>query len=84
MSIRLLRIFVENYGFSKYFYKIKEFEISNSLRYYIISKCLRASLIASIISVVGCERRRFNYSTAFGASYIGKPKSRLTSAIYAV
>ena len=44
----------------------------------------KVSLIAFTIFSDGCCRGFFNSSTAFGASYIGKPKSRFTSAIYAV
>ena len=45
---------------------------------------MRASLIASTFSTVGCFLGCFNSSTALGASYIGNPKSLFTSAIYAV
>lgn len=55
-----------------------------AVKFYIISKCFNVAFIASTIFGVGCARGRLSSSTAFGASYIGKPKSRLTSAMYAV
>lgn len=55
-----------------------------AVKFYIISKCFSVFFIASAIHGMGCARWRFDSSTALGASYIGKPKSRLTSAMYAV
>lgn len=47
-------------------------------------KCRKASLIASTLysgaGLYGC----FNFSTALGATYIGRPKLLFTSAMYAV
>lgn len=43
-----------------------------------------ASIIASTFSGVGCLRGFLSVLTAFGASYIGNPKLRFTSAIKAV
>ncbi len=55
-----------------------------AVKFYFISKCFSVFFIASTIFGVGCALGFFNSSTALGASYIGNPKSRLTSAIYAV
>ncbi len=41
-------------------------------------------MASTFSSAVGCFLGCFNSSTALGASYIGKPKSLFTSAIYAV
>lgn len=49
-----------------------------------ISNHLNASIIASTFSGVGCLRGFLSVLTAFGASYIGNPKLRFTSAIKAV
>ena len=49
-----------------------------------ITKCFSAAFMAVFIWPVGSWRGRFSLSTAFGASYIGKPISRFPSAIYAV
>ena len=57
---------------------------SANVRTYIILKYLNASTIASSFSGVGCLRGFLSVSTAFGASYIGNPKLRFTSAIKAV
>ena len=50
--------------------------------FYSSELCFNASFIASTFSGVGCFLGCFNSSTALGASYIGKPKSLFTSAIY--
>lgn len=47
-------------------------------------KCLNASLIASTLYSGAGLYGRFSSSTAFGASYIGRPKFLLTSAMFAV
>ena len=71
---------------------IKRYALKLPFRYahifrYLFERQIHAVIvvyIAKTIFSVGCDLGRFNSSTALGASYIGNPKLRLTSAIYAV